>query len=493
MPNGQILSVVNRPMEGGGWVATHDDITERTRSEHELSNLKSFLDTVIDNVPVPVVVKDAKTLRFVLVNRAYSKFMGIPRDQLIGTTAHNLFEESVASLILKFDLETLHGDDQQVSSEFALKTIADGDRIVTTTRTVVRDSNGDPKYLIAVIEDVTNKRMNEAEIARLAHYDPLTDLANRALFMMKFSESLARVRRHGSQFALFLLDLDEFKATNDTLGHQVGDALLKELAIRLKSSIRDVDLAARLGGDEFAILVEAGEHDLKEGAIRLATRLLNVISAPYVLGEHTVNIGASIGIALAPRDSMNADDLMKYADLAMYKAKTEGRNDYRFFSADMSLEVQARRSFEIDLRTAVSEQQFEIHYQPIIDMTTGRIVCVEALLRWRHPQGGLLTPDQFIAAAEESGLIVPIGEWVLRRACADATGWPADVKLSVNLSPVQFQKTNLVDLVLEVLEESGLSPQRLELEITESVMLERTEFQHFHASPAACARRCNRA
>ncbi|HEY4721658.1 MAG TPA: EAL domain-containing protein, partial [Anaerolineae bacterium] len=473
--DGRTVTVAICPREDGGWVATYDDITERKRAEIELANVKTFLDTIIENVPVPIVVKDPESKRFILVNRAYESFIGVPREELIGTTVYNQFNNAAASSITKYDNDALQRHDQVVSAEFPLETWANGRRIVTTTRIVVRDRDDRPLYLIVAIEDATERRMSEAKIARLAHHDPLTDLANRVLFREKINESLARLRRYGSEFALFLLDLDKFKTVNDTLGHQHGDALLKEVAMRLKASIREVDSAARLGGDEFALLIQTGEDSLKAGATQLATHLLDVISEPYELDGQQVVIGVSIGIALAPQDSADADELMKYADLAMYNSKTASQNDYRFFLPQMDLEAQARRALELELRNALSQNQFELLYEPVIDLATGNVVCAEAEVRWRHPQRGLLKADEFMQCADEIGLTVPLGEWVLRQACADAVSWPSGIKVAVNLSAVQCQKSDLVDIAIFVLAESGLPPKRLELEITESVLLDRSD------------------
>ena len=472
--DGRTVSIAICPRDGGGWVATYDDITDRKRAEIELANVKTFLDTIIENVPVPVVVKDPESKRFLLVNRAYESFIGVPRAELIGTTVYNQFNNAAASSITKHDIDALQRRDQVVSAEFPLETWANGRRIITTTRIVARDCDDRPLYLIVAIEDVTQRRASEAKIARLAHHDSLTDLANRVLFREKINESLARLRRYGTEFAVFLLDLDKFKAVNDTLGHQHGDALLKEVANRIKASIREVDSAARLGGDEFALVIQTGDDNLKVGAAQLAKHLLEVISEPYDLDGHQVVIGGSIGIALAPQDSSDADELMKYADLAMYNSKTESQNDYRFFSPQMGVEAQARRTLELELRNALSHNQFELLYEPVIDLTTGDVVCAEALIRWRHPQRGLLKADEFMHCADEIGLTVPLGEWVLRQACADAVSWPPGIKVAVNLSAVQCQKSDLVDIAIFVLAESGLPPKRLELEITERILLDRS-------------------
>ena len=324
---------------------------------------------------------------------------------------------------------------------------------------------------VATHEDITERERAEARIAHMARHDALTDLANRVLFRERMEEALARLRNDGHPFAVLVFDLDRFKSVNDTLGHPIGDALLRVVAQRLLSIVRRGDTVGRLGGDEFAI-IQLANGDARTAASALAERLLKTIGAPFQVEGHELVIGTSIGIALAPDDGTDADDLLKNADLALYRAKSDGRQDYRFFEAQMDSELRLRRSLEIDLRHALMHGEFEIHYQPVIDVTTRKPDGAEALTRWWHPLHGLIRPDRFIPLAEETGLIVPLGEWLLRRACADAAKWPSTIKLAVNLSPVQFRDGNLAQVVQSALAESGLAPGRLELEITESVLLQ---------------------
>ena len=281
----------------------------------------------------------------------------------------------------------------------------------------------------------------------------------------------ARLRRYGNRFTVFMLDLDLFKTVNDSLGHPVGDELLKVVADRLSACIRDTDTVARLGGDEFAILATA-DGDQRETAIAMAGRLLEAVAAPYDLDGHHINIGTSIGIALAPEHGTDVDQLMKNADLALYKAKSEGRDAYRFFEDAMGVEARRRRANQIELRNALANEEFELHYHPIIDIKTREMASIEALIRWRHPTRGMISPVDFIPLAEETGLINPIGDWVVRTACKEAAHWPPHIKVSVNLSAVQFRKSCPVDNIRKALSESGLAPERLEIEITESVLLQ---------------------
>jgi diguanylate cyclase (GGDEF)-like protein len=317
--------------------------------------------------------------------------------------------------------------------------------------------------------DISEIKQRDGEISYLAHYDSLTDLANRATFLAKIEDASARHRRWGEKFAVFMLDLDRFKNINDTMGHPAGDIMLKETARRLRSMLRETDVLARLGGDEFAI-IQTGEPTQQKAAIGLANRIITAVSEPYDIAGNKVQIGVSIGIVLAPDDGTEPNEMLKKADLALYQSKSNGRNDYCFFDATMSTIADARQKLETELRGALARNELELYYQPIVDFKTLTLCGMEALIRWHHPQRGLVPPIQFIPVAEETGLINRIGEWVLERACTDAAAWPMPIKVSVNLSPVQLSNPNLLDVVLCALVESGLPPERLELEITETAL-----------------------
>jgi diguanylate cyclase (GGDEF)-like protein len=326
---------------------------------------------------------------------------------------------------------------------------------------------------LATYEDITERRRAEARIAHMAHHDALTDLPNRTLLRERMEQALTNMRDGGGHLAILCLDLDRFKGVNDTLGHPTGDALLKAVSERLRRCIGHNEVVARFGGDEFAILQVGGEQP--KDARLLAERVLEIVGEPYALDGQHVIAGTSIGIAIAPRDGTSSDHLLKNADMALYRAKSDGRGIYRFFESEMDAQVQARRFVELDLRRAVEAEEFELFYQPLIDLKSNQIVACEALIRWNHPERGLIGPGEFIPIAEEIGLILPIGEWVLRKACSEAASWPKHVSVAINLSPVQFKSRNLVQAVILALANSGLSPQRLELEITESVLLEDNE------------------
>jgi diguanylate cyclase (GGDEF)-like protein/PAS domain S-box-containing protein len=471
LEDGRYLSVVHKPTGGGGWVATHEDVTAQKLAELELDETKIFLDSIIQNTPVAVVVKDSKTHKFLLSNRAFDTTLGVTGKELIGKTVFDVYGAKDAELMDQADSECLKSSVGVVSGEFDVQNPRLGRRILNTKRIVIRDSNGNAKYLVLVIDDVTERKMTEQQIAFMAHHDALTGLANRTSVTQKIEDAAARQRRFEEPFSVLMLDLDRFKQVNDTLGHSAGDALLREVAARLKAALRETDVLARLGGDEFAI-IQAGEASQQEAASSLAERLIEIIAKPFDIGGNEINIGTSIGIALAPEHGMNPNDLLKMADMALYRAKSAGRNVYHFFDSTMSVAANTRLELENDLRRAIIQGEFELHYQPIIDTKTGRICGAEALVRWRHPIKGMIAADQFVPLAEETGLITQIGEWVLQTACADAASWPDNVKVAVNLSAVQFRKANLPDIVKDALAQSGLSPERLELEITETALLD---------------------
>jgi len=307
----------------------------------------------------------------------------------------------------------------------------------------------------------------------LALHDSLTELANRGFLAKRLEQDLVRSRRDETSLAVLCLDLDRFKQVNDTLGHPAGDALLRAVADRLRQCVRRSDTVARLGGDEFAIIQSPIASVDEAGS--LAQRVIAVLSEPYDLGEHRIAIGTSVGVVVAPTDSMQADVLLKMADMALYRSKGEGRGTARFFKPEMDHELAARRVLETSLRRAVVMKEFELHYQPLVDVPSGSVTAMEALVRWRHPERGLVRPDEFIPLAEETGLIVQIGTWVLRQACIDAASWPASVRVAVNLSASEFKGIGLVDAISEALDDAGLAPERLELEITETSLITDTE------------------
>ncbi len=437
----------------------------------ELREHLALLETAINNMSQGLIMFDADE-RVVICNDFYVEMYGLSRDvvkpgcALIDLLRHRV--ETGGHLNLdpeQYRVELLRGLAQGHITSLIVKT-AQGREVL------VKNSPMASGGWVATHEDITDRRRAEAQIAQLAHYDALTGLCNRSRFQEELQQVEMRVKR-GECFAVFCLDLDRFKEVNDSLGHPVGDLLLKAVASRLRDCVRERDLVARLGGDEFAILqIDAC---LPTEATALASRLIESISVPYELASHQVAVGLSVGIALAPDDGLDPYALLRSADMALYRAKADGRNLYRFFEAEMDARMQARRSLEIDLRKAIAAGEFELLYQPIIDLRTHRISGFEALLRWTSPTRGLLVPADFIQLAEETGLIVPLGNWVLRQACMDAVEWPGDVAVAVNLSPAQFRNKQLILTVMSALAASGLSAGRLALEITETVLLQDAE------------------
>jgi len=413
--------------------------------------------------------------RLVVWNDRFAEIYRLPRSLLkVGIHLNVVTEDIVARGILSGE-----ADQTAIASKIASVSVLpiDSDRVeeLSDGRLILisRQRTSDGGWL-ATHEDITERRRAEAEINHLARHDALTGLANRAEFNAKLAEASKRLKRYGGSFTVMMLDLDRFKAVNDTLGHPAGDQLLVEVARRLKSSVRETDVLARLGGDEFAIIHEGAPHQ-HEGAIALALRIINTVTQPFDLDGHQASVGTSIGIVLAPEHGVEPEELLKKADLALYDVKANGRNDFRVFQAEMLEIADSQQSAESELRDALAAEQFELHYQPVIDVTSRRLCGVEALVRWRHPARGLIEPDQFIPLAESTGLVVALGEWVLQRACSDAVSWPADVKLAINISAVQFRKGNLFDVILCTLVETGLAPERLELEITEAALVENQE------------------
>ena len=391
---------------------------------------------------------------------------------MIGKTAEEVFPAEEAVRIEARDNELLRSS-QPLFDEREIVTAAGESRMIFSRRITFRDQRDQALYILGVVDDVTERKLAETRIARLAHYDPLTDVPNGTLFREQLMRELSFVRR-GAKLAVLCLDLDHFKSINDTLGHQAGDALLKEVAQRIRSCLNEGDLIARLGGDEFAVVRTGLQHPKEAEAF--AQQLREIVAGhTYDLKGHQTGSDLSVGIALAPEDGLEIDELLNHADLALYGAKAEGRGSYRYYEPEMNARMKRRRSLEVDLRAALLKNEFVLYYQPILDLETEVIAGCEALLRWQHPQRGMVLPAEFVPVAEETGLINSIGEWVLKQACSDATAWPSSVRVAVNVSPAQFRNSALPLVGVGALAESGLPAHRLELEITESVLMQNNE------------------
>lgn len=446
-------------------------IGELRTSERALATQNERLDAALTNMVQGLCMFDADG-GLVISNERFAEIYGLPKDRIAaGMTTRDLMAAAAAfgKVTDANPKETLALRDavaRQPNGGAFVQRLTDGRSVSIGYRP--RPGGG----FVVTFEDITARLAAEERVRHLAHFDALTDLPNRVSFYERAKTILAHLPRGGSA-AFLSLDLDHFKNVNDTLGHPIGDAMLKAVALRMNSCIREEDLVARLGGDEFALvqIPSAQAADLPA----LASRLVEVVGAPYEIEGHQIVIGLSIGIAIAPGDGADPGALMKNADLALYRAKADGGGTYRFFEPAMDARMQARRALELDLRKAVVNHEFVLEYQPIVNVKSGAITSCEALVRWRHPQRGLIPPAEFIPLAEETGLIVPIGEWVLRQACREAVGWPKHVMVSVNLSPAQFRSRNIVQTVREALAQSGLPASRLELEITELVLLEETD------------------
>jgi diguanylate cyclase (GGDEF)-like protein len=447
-------------------------VQERTAAlrerEAELRAQNLRFDVALKNMAHGLSLFD-KDQRLIVCNERYGNMYRLTPDQTKpGTTLRSILEARVSVGIRAEDGHAFIEERlRKVGARkpfYAESEFCDG-RTIAVTHQPTQDGGW-----VAIHQDITERKQAESQIAYMARHDGLTGLFNRAVLIEKMEDAFGRLTRRGNGFAIFMLDLDLFKAINDSLGHPVGDALLKAVANRLSACTRRADTVSRLGGDEFAVLTMAHGDQRKE-AVVTANRLLAAVAAPYDVDGHHLNIGTSIGIALAPEHGTDVDQLMKNADLALYKAKSEGRDAYRFFEDAMGTEARRRRSLQIDLRSALTNEEFELHYHPIVDIKTRDIASIEALVRWQHPRRGVIAPSDFIPLAEETGLINPVGEWVVRKACRDAVGWPSHIKVSVNLSPIQFRRIGPTDLFCRALADSGLPPERLELEITESVLL----------------------
>ena len=464
MADDRWLRISRSPTRDGGFIVLCSDISRLKKQEWSLRKTNVLLDAALENMSQGLCLYDAQS-RLEVFNKRYLEILRLPPDQVkTGMTYKQVLEVSVAvgnhpnktADELWAQRTPLMGESPIAPH---LYEFSDG-RVVSCLYSPAADGR-----LVATYEDVTERRQAEAKIIHMARHDALTNLPNRVLFKDKMEQALQR----GDEFAIMFLDLDRFKSVNDFLGHSVGDALLCAVTERLQRAAPGADTVARLGGDEFAIVQSnASPSDASE----LAAQIIDVLVEPFDVHGHQLVIGTSIGIAMAPADGSEPDQLLRNADMALYRAKAEGRGTYHFFQSDMDAQMQERRKLELDLRKALLAEQFEIYYQPLIDVGSGELSGFEALLRWHHPERGLITPDEFIPVAEEIGIIAPLGDWVLKQACRDAAAWPGKLAIAVNLSAVQFRNPTLALSVVSALGQAGLAASRLELEITESVLLQ---------------------
>lgn len=438
---------------------------ELLQKKLELERLNLQLDAAINNMPLGLSMFDAQE-RLMVCNKKYADMYDLPSELSRPGTAHCALwdfrkRQGAQHYVAGSDRRSPNPDHpDSLTIEFG------NDRIISVSRQPLKGGGW-----VALHEDITQRRRQEQEITHLARHDPLTSLGNRALFRERLNQALKQLSR-GHGFAVMCLDLDRFKIVNDTLGHPVGDVLLRQVSERLLACVRQGDVVARFGGDEFAIIqADVRDPDQTES---LAARIVETISKVYDIDGQRIDISTSIGMTLAPRDGSDADQLMKNADLALYRTKANGRNGYSFFKAEMNDRIQVRRTLENDLRKAFEKEQLALHYQPTVCLKTRRVEGFEVLMRWTHPQRGSIPPAEFIALAEEIGLIGVMGEWALRKACLEAAHWSQPARVAINLSPLQI-KRDLIEVVLQALAESGLSPERLELEVTEALLQRDTD------------------
>ena len=434
-------------------------------AQRELRDSVSKFEDALRNLPQGLSMFDGQD-RLIAFNRQWLDAYQLSPDNIrIGMNFREVFANQEAVRDLDAYLADLKA--RLATSEQTSNTVQFPDGRVIYISYGRRESGG----WVATHEDITERKASEDRIERLAHYDSLTGLANRNLFKGSLDEALDKYLLHKAPFAVLLMDLDKFKSVNDALGHQCGDALLKQVAARIKAQVRTVDTAARIGGDEFALIVVPGLSALQDDAATLAARLVQAIAEPYEIDGHPVVIGCSIGVAVVPEHGTRSDEILRNADLALYKSKNAGRNCYNLYSPELKAEADQRDILEIELREAIWREEIEVFYQPVFELSTGRATSVEALARWRHKTRGLIPPAEFIPVAEEGGLIGELGNLVLAAACRHAVMLPDDIKVAVNLSALQFASGDLVDSVMVALADSGLAEERLELEITESVFL----------------------
>jgi diguanylate cyclase (GGDEF)-like protein/PAS domain S-box-containing protein len=458
LADGRCILIEERLTEDGGIIGLRVDITE-------LKQREASFRLLFDSNPVPMIVCALDDERILGVNEAAIEHYGFSRAE---------FEKLTIRSVQAFETELPWGGDRSLDEQTARTwkhVRADGALIDLAIYSRQLVYNDQPAVLLTLM-DITERKRAEARLAFMAQHDGLTGLPNRNLLRPQMDDILLHTRRSADKVAVLVLGLDNFKAVNDTLGHGIGDKLLRGVAKRLRSALREEDTLARLNSDEFAIIQSGMTRP--EDAVLLSNRLLEAIGDPFLLDGHSVVIGASIGIAMAPGDGDESEKLLKNADMALSRAKNDSRGTFAFFEAGMDARAQSRRKIEIDLRDAIHNGVLRPYYQPLVDLATGRITGFEALVRWPHAERGMISPAEFIPVAEETGLINSLGSLMLRRACIDAATWPDDVRVAVNLSPLQFRVGNLLSLVMDALTQSGLPARRLELEITETLLLEKS-------------------
>lgn len=440
------------------------------RHSDKMAALSRFLDTIVANIPSCVIVEDVVTREILLINNKAQQLLGGVQAQFIGKKLSNCMTLEMSEYFIQLsDAAQRSGG---IHRRERLLTSQGRDRIINASASIIRGNDAMQNYVLLIAEDVTDQRAADARIHHMAHHDNLTSLPNRVLFSQRINDALRADREKRKFTATLCLDLDNFKNVNDALGHQVGDDLLRSVAVRLQGVLREKDTLARTGGDEFSIVLP-GLKQAEEAEI-VALRLIEAIRPQFTVDGHNFSVGLSIGIAIAERGVGTPEHLLRCADMALYEAKRNGRNRFEYFTEQMAEIAAKRRMIENDLREAISRRQLSLYYQPITNHQHADIVGYEALMRWHHPERGIIMPMDFIPVAEETGLIHSLGAYALREACCEAANWPGKQSVAVNLSPLQFKNSSLVSIVEAALQDSGLEPERLEVEITEAVLLDST-------------------
>ncbi|AZO09032.1 EAL domain-containing protein [Mesorhizobium sp. M3A.F.Ca.ET.080.04.2.1] len=471
LSDGRIIFISHRPLAVGGWVSIYEDVTEQRRGEDELKEQHRRFDAALANMSQGLLMYSAEGRLIVRNQRFLDLCHASAADFSLGMTHGQMLEKLISLGIfvpvdVDMEVQKTKASLEAGDSRSSYRELVDG-RTLFVARRPLADGGW-----VATFEDVTERRRVEERMTHLAHHDTLTNLPNRSMFRERLDRALSQPK--AAPLAIFSLDLDRFKAVNDTFGHPAGDWLLRCVAKRLQRCLRsDKDVVARFGGDEFAII--QFNVSASADAEKLAKRVVEIIGKPYRDKGREMHVGVSLGIALYPSDGQDADTLLTNADMALYRGKSEGRNVYRFFEPGMDAMMRARRALEAELEAALPKREFELDYQPILDIASGGIVGAEALMRWRSPTRGLVPPDDFIAAAEETGLIVQLGDWALRKACNVAANWPEDMRMAVNVSAAQIKSGGFARGVISALAFSSLPANRLELEITETVMMDESD------------------
>lgn len=470
LPGDQFVHVKFNRLPNGGWIGIHEDCTAQRLMQDELANTRKFQQTVLDNIPVSLMVQEVATGRYLFANRNAEVILGRRREDAIGKTVPEMLRPEEAKIIVARDQAAITSR-TPIAEEHPIST-RDGLRLFLTRRVTVQDEDGEVQYLIKTHEDVTDRRQTEARMAHMAYHDGLTDLPNRVAFLQALAQMIDACTEASEEFAVLSIDLDGLKEINDVFGHAIGDKLLIEVAKRIEAAVGG-GVVARLGGDEFGVIIDGAQPQVGQA---LAERIASALAEPFPIEGKAVRIAVTTGISLFPRDGRDAAALLANSGAALFRAKTRSRGSISVFEPEMDRQLRDRRVLHQDLSTAIRNGELSLHYQPQAraseNVLDADITGFEALARWIHPTRGFVSPADFIPLAEESGLIVEMGEWILRQACREAASWAVPLQVAVNLSPAQFVRGDVVGVVHAILLETGLAPGRLELEITEGVLIE---------------------